>query len=625
MPPAFTPEHLLDERLVLTVDAAGDGGRIWSVRRPDEDGRGYTTELWHRPPGGEARQVALPFAPGARPRYDNTGRLVVVATDALWRASLDGDEPTQLTRDEHVLDAEPSPTDDRVLFRAFAGAPRFLVGDDVARRIDSPLVLADGHGFRDRWTHAFLWADGKVAQCTDGDYDVHACAWAADGSEVWLLVGLLLDRPYEVNQLWTMRPGNAPQVAVEAPGWVFDVALSPDATKLAWLARRGIAEETRLFVLDRASGETRQLDGGLCVDQATFPDVLPLQMPRTQLEWEGDDALLAVATVRGRPTLYRFPLAGRPGPALSGTCVGFLRRAAGATLLVGSDETGPAEAIELDGDVPRRLSAHGGWFPDGAWPRVTELSTDASGVEVHGWIVDPPHGAAPDAPVVLHVHGGPYSAHGPLPWLEMSALAARGYRVLVPNPRGSVSYGDDHCNAIEGRWGTVDADDLHAFVDAALESGGDPDRVGVVGLSYGGFMAVHLAGTSDRFRAVVAENPVTSFVSEFGMSDLGLFAADLFFGSEEIDLDAWLRASPLYRADRIQAPLLLLQGEADHRCPLPESMQVYTLLKALGREVELVRFPDESHLMFTLARPDRRLYRLECILEWFDRHLGFQP
>ena len=224
-------------------------------------------------------------------------------------------------------------------------------------------------------------------------------------------------------------------------------------------------------MLDRRTGTVTRLDRGLCVEQATFPDLLPPVGPRMQIAWTADgSAVLAIATVRGRPALHRFPLDGEPEPVLPGVSVGFLRRAGDATLVVGSMDGGAADAFELDGG---RLSHHAGWLPE--LPRVTELSTDRSGVEVHGWVVEP-DGASADAPLILHIHGGPYSAHGPVLWLEMIALASHGYRVLVPNPRGSVSYGEEFSTAIVGRWGSVDADDLHAFVDEALDRGlGDPE------------------------------------------------------------------------------------------------------------------------------------------------------
>jgi dipeptidyl aminopeptidase/acylaminoacyl peptidase len=630
----FEPRHLLDERLVLAADARGEV-RIWSVRRPRDDGREYRVELWRRDGDGEPRQVELPFSLAAPPRLTASGQLALVSSATggppqLWLADADADAggggADQVSGDRHVLDAEPNPVDDRIAFRASAGPPRFLVGGDVARRIAAVDFLADGVGFRDHRIHVFLYERGSVRQLTDGDFDVHASGWAADGRALWLLVGRVDDRPYETHELWTLEPdGTAqPEVAVADPGWVSDAALSPDATLLAWLARDDLAEESRLWLLDRKSGERRRIDGGLCVEQSTFPDLLPQQASRTQIDWEDDgNAIVAIATVRGTPTPYRFPLDGEPPRTLAdGVSVGFLRRAGGATLVVGVESERPAELLELTAEGKRRLSDHGGWFPSGAWPRVEELTVRNGEAEVHGWVMEAAGGAPANAPLVLHVHGGPYSAHGPVPWLEMAALAARGYRVLVPNPRGSVSYGDAWSTAIAGRWGTLDADDLHAFLDGALERDlGDPDRIGLIGLSYGGYMTVHLLGTSDRFRAAVAENPVTNFISQFGMSDLGALGARLFSGSDEIRLDDWLRASPLYHAEQITTPLLLLQGERDDRCPLPESMQVYAILKALGREVELVRIPDESHLMFALARPDRRVYRLESILEWFDRHL----
>jgi dipeptidyl aminopeptidase/acylaminoacyl peptidase len=627
---AFEPRDLLAEQLVLSGDARG-ALRVWSVRRPADDGRSYRVELWSSSDGAGPAQVELPFSLAAAPRVRADGALTLVGAEDgpahLWSAAPDGSGLEQLSTDHHVLDAEPSPAGMQVAFRAFAGPNRFLVGEDTARRIDVVDFLADGMGFRDRRMHAFLWDGGRIVQLTEGDVDVYACGWSGDGSVLWLVVGRVRDQPFEEHELWTVAvdPPGSPQVAVAEPGWVVDAALAPDGSKLAWLTRPDFAHETRLQVLDVASGEVRRLDAGLCCDQATFPDLLPLPVYGTQLAWEEDGgALLALATVRGVPGLHRFPLDGSPPQALTpGVATGLLRRADGVTLLVGIDGERPAELLELTGAGVRHVSAHGGWFPEGAWPHVRELTVRNGDHEVHGWVLEPPGGAEPEQPVVLHVHGGPYNAHGPVPWLEMVALAARGYTVLAPNPRGSVSYGDAHSTAIVGRWGTVDADDLQAFVNAAEPRlvGDASARLGVIGLSYGGYMTVQLLGTSRRFAAAVAENPVTNFVSEFGMSDLGALGAQLFTGGDEIDLEAWFRSSPLARAHTIRTPLLLLQGERDDRCPLPESMQPYVLLKALGREVELVRFPEESHLMFALARPDRRVYRLECILDWFDRHL----
>jgi dipeptidyl aminopeptidase/acylaminoacyl peptidase len=623
---------LLRERLVLAVDRAGSE-RLWTVRTPAEDGRGYVVELWRIDGEGPARRIELPISPESVPALLPDGSLAIVGSPdeeppALWVTPRAGAGVQRLTpAGMRVIDVAASPADGRLVFRAEAGPPRFLVGDDVARRIGDVDYLADGVGFRDHRVHLFLAADGGVDQLTDGDFDVLAADWSGATDEVWLLVGVVGDEPYERHQLWTMSPrhGASPRAEVPDPGSVFDAALSPDGARLAWLARGEPHEETRLWVLDRDRGERHRIDGGLCVDQSTFPDLLPQQAPRSQIGWSADGSrVLAIATVHGVPNVYEFPLeGGAPQPLVNELSVGFLRVAGPAALVVASDGTSPAEAFELEDGRSVRLSRESSWLPRECWPRITELKAQNGRAAVHGWVMEPPAGAATDAPLVLHVHGGPYSAHGRLPWTEMLALTSRGYRVLVPNPRGSVSYGDAWGGAIPGRWGTVDADDLHAFVDAALERGlGVPDRVGVIGLSYGGFMTAHLLATSDRFRAGIAENPVTNFISQFGMSDLGAFGPRLVFGSDRIEFDRWLAASPLYRAESITAPLLLLQGERDDRCPLPESMQLYTVLKALGRTVEVIRLPEETHMMFALARPDRRVYRLEAILDWFDRHLA---
>ena len=196
----------------------------------------------------------------------------------------------------------------------------------------------------------------------------------------------------------------------------------------------------------------------------------------------------------------------------------------------------------------------------------------------------------------------------------------------MPNIRGGAGYGRAWTHAAFGDWGGVDAADLLAAVDHAVALGlADPERIGVLGLSYGGFMAQWLIGAEpDRFRAAVAEAGVANQVSAWANTDSGVEydRAELLGDplTDEGVARLW-RQSPLRLAPRIRAPLLILQGEADRRCAPADNEQLFVALRVLGRDGRVHPLPGElAHLAIT-GRPDRRIDRHERMLAWFDRHI----
>ena len=229
------------------------------------------------------------------------------------------------------------------------------------------------------------------------------------------------------------------------------------------------------------------------------------------------------------------------------------------------------------------------------------------------------------SPTIVDVHGGPLGAWAPAPHIEVILLVAAGYRVVLPNIRGSASYGRDWIRPQLGDWGGVDAADVHAALDHVIAMGlADPDRLGVLGLSYGGFMVNWLVGTTDRFKAAVSENGVSNQISDWANSDSGPeYDRSSLLGDpySPEGIDKLWRQSPLRNVMSIRTPLLMLQAEADLRCPPQDNEQLFVALRRLRRTVEYVLYPNESHVYGNAGRPDRRIDRQTRMLAWFDRYL----
>jgi dipeptidyl aminopeptidase/acylaminoacyl peptidase len=249
---------------------------------------------------------------------------------------------------------------------------------------------------------------------------------------------------------------------------------------------------------------------------------------------------------------------------------------------------------------------------------------------VEAWLVRP-HDLAEGqrCPLLLNIHGGPFTQYGNKFFDEFQAYARAGYAVVYSNPRGSSGYSEEWGRAIRGPvgggdgWGSLDYQDLIAVVDAALEQFDflDPDRLGVMGGSYGGYMTSWIVSHTDRFKAASSERAVNNMLSEFGSSDFGWFHRAYTGVWPFEDVEPYLAQSPTTYAAEINTPLLILHSENDLRCNIEQAEHLFTILRLLGREVEFVRFPAESHELSRSGSPFHRVTRLEIVLEWFDRYL----
>jgi dipeptidyl aminopeptidase/acylaminoacyl peptidase len=280
----------------------------------------------------------------------------------------------------------------------------------------------------------------------------------------------------------------------------------------------------------------------------------------------------------------------------------------------------------------QRLTDVGRAFVDGRELVQPEHFTgiSADGTELDAWLVRPA-GFVPDKryPTLLSIHGGPFSQYPSSFFDEFQVFAGAGYAVLYANPRGSSGYSEEWGRAICGPiaggpgWGTVDYEDVMGVVDTALDRYDclDPERLGVIGGSYGGFMTSWIVSHTNRFKAACSERAVNHLLSAFGSSDLFWLFSRHFGGTPYDDMQAWLDRSPAAHATAIETPLLILHSEDDLRCNVEQAEHLFVALRLQRKPVELVRFPAEGHELSRSGSPVHRVTRFEVILEWFDRHL----
>lgn len=337
------------------------------------------------------------------------------------------------------------------------------------------------------------------------------------------------------------------------------------------------------------------------------------------------DVLVAVRN-RGAVELRAVPLDAVDAPLADLTVVYADRSAVRSFTVDGPVIAAVVATLETSGDLvvlgpvaPRVLTDYSKPLRDKGLRPVLELETTApDGYPVHGWLVLP-EGEGPH-PVLRVVHGGPFAQQDWAVFDEAQVFASAGYAVVLGNPRGSAGYGQQHGHAITHAFGTVDADDVLALLDKALERPDlDASRVGIMGGSYGGFMTSWLASHhGERFRAAWSERAVNAWDSMAGSSDIGYTFVDSYIGADpEVQRDR----SPLSYADKIRIPFAVVHSEQDWRCPLEQAQRMFVALRRAGADAELLLFPGEGHELSRSGRPRHRVQRFDAILEWWGRHL----
>jgi dipeptidyl aminopeptidase/acylaminoacyl peptidase len=622
----------------------------WADRESDK-GR---WAVWVAPLDG--RTPARRFTQGDRdhsPRWSPDGRYLAFVSDRgeggqLFLAPLDGGEARQVTKARFGV-SQPawSPDGKRIAYAVRVGdykplKERSPVEKSAPRVVRDLRYKLDGIGYFDQRRMRIFTVDvesGEERQVTDGDWHDEQPAWSPDGRRI----AFISDREPERHQrqfrtdVWVAPAGGGrARKLTRSRGSAAFPQFSPDGRLVAFVGHEqsdaGLARNSQLMVLTAAGGAPRSLSAALDRPVAGWP----FAMFGSTFAWlPRGNGLLFLVQDRGTQSLYRVGLAnGSVSRVLDG------ERQVGAFALSPDGKrvafqamwtSQPPELYSTELNGRRRERNLSGANDElravadlAASRRVAYRSKD--GLPVEAFVLYPQgYRRGRRYPLALEIHGGPHGAHPPGFNLLHQSLAAAGYVVLLPNPRGSVGYGEEFALGCVGDWGGGDYEDIMAGVDALVRRGvADPDRLYVGGYSYGGFMTAWTVGHTDRFRAAVVGAPVSNLLSDIGTTDIPLFDVYEIGGTPYDNPEEYLARSPVTYLPNVKTPVLLLHHEGDLRCPIGQAEEIFQGLKLLGKRVEFVRYPGGFHTYNTHA-PSQQVDRVRRTIAWYQRFSPRRP
>jgi dipeptidyl aminopeptidase/acylaminoacyl peptidase len=634
---AGNPALTFRVKRVSAVRVSPDGTRAaFVVGRAAMDGEKseWVSQIHVAPTGGgDAFALTRSEKSSTAPAWSPDGRWIAFVSargdkDAkpnLWRIRVDGGEAEALTDEKAAVSAPSWSPDGRWI--------AFLMADpksDAEEKDDKELRDARVLEEKDKLTRLYVVPaepnpEGQRLKraLTAGPYHVaEDFAWSPDSREI-----AFAHQPTPAVDDWTrsdvsvvdvasgaVRPLAATSAAESQPSYSPDgrtIALAVSDSPPSWGGRG------RVHVVPAGGGTPRPL--------ALTPDEQP-----SIVGWLGDGRRVLVAETRG--TTRRLSTLAVDGsapvdvspaaPMVEGASLNASRTRVGFT---SQAPDAPAEAFVSDVEP----------FVARALPRVQQVPSPPIGrTEVVSWkapdgktiegLLTYPVGYAPGArvPLLVVIHGGPAGVFvksflgAPSPY-PVAVFSARGYAVLRCNVRGSSGYGAEFRRANYRDWGGGDYRDILSGVDALVSRGiADPDRLGVMGWSYGGYMTSWVITQTKRFKAASVGAGVTNLMSFTGTTDIPSFVPD-YFGGEHWDVfDSWRTHSALFNIKGVTTPTLIQHGEADLRVPVSQGYELYNALKRQGVPVTMIVYPRQPH---GIQEPKLMLDAMSRNVEWFDR------
>jgi dipeptidyl aminopeptidase/acylaminoacyl peptidase len=516
----------------------------------------------------------------------------------------------------------------------------------------------DDEGYLDPKRPDHLWvvtvpgsADEKVepSQLTRGRFDEGNATWSNDSRQIYF-TSWHVDEPYyelPKTELYVVpAKGGDSKLLTTIPMAIRNFALSPDGKRAAFIASTNepVNSYTQpdLWTIDLVAGaQPVNLTTGFDFDagDSVFGDnAAPRGIGRNVPLWTADGkSILEIYAREGRTQLASFDAADGTVADLTHGDQAVTRYSATAdgkkivVLISTPTRINDLFFVDSSNAAPRQLTqANDALFKQLNLTEPEEIWYESfDGKRIQTWVQKPP-GFDPTKkyPLILDIHGGPHAAYGYVFEHEFQWMAAKGYAVLYPNPRGSTSYGQQFGNVIQYKYPGDDFKDLMAAVDEVVRRGGiDDKKMGVTGGSGGGLLTNWVVGHTDRFAAAVAQRDIANWADWWYTADFTLFQPSWFknppFKDEEGDFKA---RSPITYINNVKTPLMLVLGEEDTRTPPGAGGdQMFRALKFRKIPTVMIKFPNESHELSRSGQPWHRVERLQHIVGWFDHWLKGVP
>jgi len=662
-----------------------DGARVAFVRTTVNDKKdGYNTAIWTVTTAtGETRQLTN----GPRdttPRWSPDGKYLLfvrapevsgrVEPAQLFMLAMAGGEPFQFTTlprgaggpqwspDGKMIAFYNSATDEELAKAAAKSQPQPSPAASPAasperesdvRVINRAVYRANGTGYLDFKHPQHLWVvtapktgDEKVTpkQLTKGHFDDSGAVWSKDSARLYFETDYTDEPYYELprTDIYSIAAaGGEPSKLTSFDMGAFGFVVSPDGKQVAFVG--SVSQPVRsytqpdLWVMDLAANAkprnlTAEFDfdigGGVTGDSAS-PRAGGGNFP----VWSADGRNISIVYVKeGKANVGSFDVSnGKLSDVTTGNqaVVNFraVPDASKYVLLISTPtRVGDLYWLEKSGGQPKQLTH----INDELFSKLNLTEPEEmwhasfDGKKIQTWIQKPPDfDPNKKYPLILNIHGGPHAAYGFIFDHEFQWMAAKGYVVLYPNPRGSTSYGQEFGNIIQHNYPGDDYKDLMAGVDELIKRGYvDEKKLGVTGGSGGGLLTNWTIGQTTRFAAAVSQRDIADWADWWYTADFTLFQPSWFKAPPFEDPEDYRRRSPITYVNKIQTPLMLILGEADWRTPTgPGGEAMFRALKYRKIPTVMVRFPNESHELSRSGQPWHRVERLQHIVGWFDKWL----
>ena len=620
-PEPLSPETLLSLRRITGLEYSPDGVRIAFVvsERPVGDRR--PSHIWVLDPAtGEARQITYSEKTESSPKWSPDGRVLAFlsnrdANQQIYRLSLSGGEAEPLTKGKRdISHFEWSHDGKRIAYIA----PDAKTEDEEKKEKDKDDArVADRDEKRPRvW---LLDVRTKAERpLTPENVSVSELAWFPDDSSLALVAtdhpesDRHTDRIFRVSASATDARTLTPLETLLAPAGPFgDMQISPSGNTISFISSRSDGPSPHdLWLLPVNMPAAKNLTS-VSLDRAVFA-----------YRWKKDGSMLLLAADGFARKLVRYtPVGAREDLSLGDAMPSsFAASEKGDLAFVGENSTRPQEIwLAAAGQQPREFPLFNKAFDSSllARPEIYNYKS-FDGLEIEAALLKPRAGRPGKLPLIALIHGGPTGAWQSTIESWGQLLAARGYAVFYPNIRGSVGYGQKFAESNRADWGGADFKDVMAGIDDLIAKGvADPDRLGIGGWSYGGYMSEWAITQTTRFKAAVSGAGMANLISEYGTEQQPAY--DEWFWSVPYEKpEGFLNHSPFVFLKHAKTPTLILQGDADTTDPPGQSQELYRGLKRYNVPAELVLYPREPHGL----REEKHLVdRLNRIVSWYDKYL----